>query len=58
MRTFFKGLGIFLLVLLIAVVVFVGFAILCRALDWLPGMTDWLTTNIFDKIGLTFFGKL
>ena len=53
-----KGLFITLLVIVIITAVLFGLACLFNALDWLPGVTDWLTTNIFDKLGITFFSKL
>lgn len=53
-----KGLLITLLVIVIITAVLFGLACLFKALDWLPGVTDWLTTNIFDKLGIKFFSKL
>ena len=53
-----KGLLITLLVIVVITAVLFGLACLFKALDWLPGVTDWLTTNIFDKLGIKFFSKL
>ena len=53
-----KGLLITLFVIVIITAVLFGLACLFKELDWLPGVTDWLTTNIFDKLGITFFSKL
>lgn len=53
-----KGILIALLVVVIVTAVLFGVACLCKAFDWLPNITDWLESNIFDKIGLTFFGNI
>ena len=55
---FLKGLFITLGVLLIVTFVLSLVAILFRACGWLPDVTDWINTNIFEKIGLTFYTKL
>ena len=55
---FLKGLLITIGVLLIVTLVLSLVSILFRACGWLPEVTDWINTNIFEKIGLTFYGKL
>lgn len=55
---YFKGLLIFIGVLLIVTMVLSLVAILCRACGWCPNVTDWINTNIFEKIGLKFYAKL
>ena len=55
---FLKGLLITIGVLLIVTLVLSLVAILFKACGWLPEVTDWINTNIFEKIGLTFYGKL
>ena len=55
---FLKGLFATLGVLLIVTFVLSLVAILFRACGWLPNVTDWINTNIFEKIGLTFYTKL
>lgn len=55
---FLKGLFATIGVLLIITFVASLVAILFRACGWLPNVTDWINTNIFEKIGLNFYGKL
>lgn len=47
-----------LIVLVVMVALFVGFCCLCKWLNWLPEFTDWVKINIYDNLGLTFFGKI
>ena len=55
---FLKGLFATIGVLLIITFVVSLVAILFRACGWLPDVTNWINTNIFEKIGLNFYGKL
>lgn len=54
----FKGILITLGSIVVLALVLTLVAILCRACGWLPNLTNWLNVNIFEKIGLTFFGKI
>ena len=49
---------VLLAVLLAIVVVFTCFSCICKAFDILPTYTEWVELNIFDKLGLTFYGKI
>lgn len=53
-----KGILSFIGVLLVIVLVAFLVSILCKACGWLPNITEWLDTNIYSKIGLTFFSNL
>lgn len=53
-----NGILITLAVLFGLVVLYFCFACVCKAFDFLPTMTSWLETNIFEPIGWTFFGKI
>ena len=53
-----KIIGIVLAVLLSVAVVYTCFACVCKAFDLLPAFTEWSQLNIFDKLGLTFYGKI
>lgn len=53
-----KGILIALAVILVILVLFTCFSCICKAFDWLPEYTEWVQINIFDKLGLTFFGKI
>ena len=55
---FLKGLFATIGVLLIVTLVLSLVAILFKACGWCPNVTDWINTNIFEKIGLNFYGKL
>lgn len=55
---FLKGLLVTIGVLLIITLVASLVAILFRACGWCPNVTDWINTNIFEKIGLKFYSKL
>lgn len=55
---FLKCLGIVLLTLVIITAVCTGLAILCKWLNWLPSVTEWIDVNIFDRLGLTFYSKI
>lgn len=55
---FLKGLFATIGVLIIVTLVLSLVAILFRACGWCPNVTDWINTNIFEKIGLNFYGKL
>ncbi len=53
-----KGILIILGSLVLIALVLTLVAILCKAFNWLPNITDWINVNIFEKIGLTFFSKI
>lgn len=55
---FLKGLFVTIGVILLVILVLSLVSILCRACGWLPKITDWININIFEKIGLDFYGKL
>ena len=57
MRIVGKIIGIVLLVAVVLALLFVGFTLLCRGLDWCQGMVDWVESNIFSPIGIVFKAK-
>ena len=54
LKGLFATIGVLLIITLVASLV----AILFKACGWLPDVTNWINTNIFEKIGLNFYGKL
>ena len=57
MKEFWKWFLIVLLIAIVALALFIGFCCLCKRLDILPKLVDWLG-KIFDSMNVKFFGKI
>lgn len=57
MKFFLKVVGIILLVLVIGIALTLGFASLCKHIEWLPGFVEFIE-KILDNLGINFISKI